>query len=647
MKTAICSLNRWSFYATLLALVILAFSLAARPANAAPQVTIVGGILPGNTIWTKEGNPYQVDSFLKVPVGVTLTIQEGVVVENYFGGGSQSYNFDVEGTLVVNGTALLPVHFIPGLAGWSGINITGQQGAINTGSSLSYVVLDGGGYGGSGVAANLRLQYATVDVDHSQFINSPGDGILGDDGGGQGNANIYDSSFTNNQGYAVNFQDGSVNPVLSNLTATGNGTSLGYEGDLVAVNDATLHGAHTWENMGLPYLILQTNVGADGVLTIQPGVHVLSHPANDNLDVAGRLIANGTAGQIIHFDPLTPTLGWSGIQIEGTDVLPSTNNQLSYVSITRGGFYGGCDLYTTYGNATVANSKLDGGLKSGVCLDHGATLVMSNTQLTNNQEYAMDVFDANAQFTLANLTASGNLSNTIGIQGGTITGDHTWFKSGINTYDLHYGYVTIDPTGTLNIEPGVTVLFGETRDLTVKGTLMALGTPLEPITLTGETPTPGLWAGINFIGTSAQPAIGKLAYTTIEYGGYGGSALVSLDKAVVIFNRCILRNGSHDAIKIYAGPGLISQAASPLADPPVSISWSELYGNSGYAINNGSTQAVQASYNWWGAASGPTAPGNPGGTGSALNGTVHYWPYRTAPDSKFIYMPMLIRTQGR
>ena len=31
------------------------------------------------------------------------------------------------------------------------------------------------------------------------------------------------SSFTNNAGYAVNFQDGSVNPVLSNLTATGNG----------------------------------------------------------------------------------------------------------------------------------------------------------------------------------------------------------------------------------------------------------------------------------------------------------------------------------------------------------------------------------------------------------------------------------------
>ena len=66
------------------------------------------------------------------------------------------------------------------------------------------------------------------------------------------------ASFTNNQGYAVNFEDGSVNPVLSNLTATGNGASLGYDGNLVYVNDATLHGAHTWENMGLPYLILQT-----------------------------------------------------------------------------------------------------------------------------------------------------------------------------------------------------------------------------------------------------------------------------------------------------------------------------------------------------------------------------------------------------
>jgi hypothetical protein len=123
--------------------------------------------------------------------------------------------------------------------------------------------------------------------------------------------------------------------------------------------------------------------------------------------------------------------------------------------------------------------------------------------------------------------------------------------------------------------------------------------------------------------------------------------MVSLENADVSFTHCVLRNASHDAIKIYPGPGLVSQAANALAAPSVSIGWSELFGISGYAINNGLTQAVQASYSWWGAASGPTASGNPGGTGSTLNGPVHYWPYRTAPDSKFIFMPMLIRPQGK
>ena len=632
MKTKIGSSQRWSLYVTLLALSILAFSLAAQPANAAPQVTIVGGILPGNTTWTAAGNPYQVDSYIDVPAGVTLTIEEGVVVENYSGGGSQSYNFDVEGTLVANGSIANLIHFLPGPSGWSGIRITGQPGTINTGSSLRYASVDGGGQGGSGVGGNLVLQYSHVGVQNCVFLNSPGDGILGDDATAGGVADVSTSSFTNNAGYAINFENGSVNPVLHWLTATGNGTSLGYNGNLVNINNATLHGAHTWENMGLPYLILGTHVGTDSNLIIEPGVQVLSFPGNDNLDVQGVLDAEGTASQPIHFDPITPTLGWSGVALMGTEEYPSAGGWLDHVIITKGGFGGNCDLYIEYGNATVTNSQLDSSEDSGVCLDHGATLVMTNTQLTNNQEYAMDVYDVGARFTLDNLTASGNMSDTIGIEGGTMTGPHTWPKSGINTYDLHYNYVTIAPTGTLTIEPGVTVLFGETRDLTVRGTLNALGTPTDPITFTGETPTPGLWAGISFIGTAEQHAVGNLAYATIEYGGYGGSAMIYIENADVNFTHCILRYCSHDAIEIQ--PGRAAAAES------VEIDWSRLHDIGGYAILNGSTQAVQAHYNWWGAASGPEAEGNPAGTGSTLTGPVNFWPYLTALEARFVFLPM-------
>lgn len=623
-------------------LTILWAGKAVRPANAARPATIVGGSITTNTDWNIAGSPYLVNSYVDLVAGVTLTIEPGVIVGNYSGGGSLNYNFNVEGTLVANGTALLPITFNPGSNGWSGINITGQPGAINTGSSLNYVVLESGGYGGSGVGANLRLQYAVVDVHNSQFNHSPGDGILGDDASGQGVANIYDSIFTGNAGYAVDFEDGSVNPVLHNLTASGNGTSLGYGGNLVFINDATLSGNNIWENMGLPYLILGTIVGPNSQLTIEPGVQVLSFPGNDNLDVQGSLLADGTASQVIHFDPLTPTLGWSGIAIMGTDVFPSAGGVLNQVIITKGGYGGNCDLYVQYGNATVTNSQLDSSEESGLCLGQGSTLVMTDTQLTNNQKYAMDIIDAGDIFYLDNLTATGNLSNTIGVEGGTITDIHTWQKSGINTYDLFYGAVTVAPTGTLNIEAGVSVIFGETRDITIRGTLNAIGTPTNPITFTGETPTSGLWTGINFIGTPIQHASGKLAYATVEYGGYGNSAMIYIENADVTFVHCILRYCSQDAIEIQPGSALNAQPAGVQDIQEVVINWSSLYDNIGrYAIQNNSSQAVLALYNWWGAASGPAADDNLDGKGSALSGPVLYRPYITGPDGSFIYLPLL------
>jgi len=612
------------------------------PAQANPS-TIAPHSIITDTIWTVDKSPYQIDSFIVINLGATLTIEAGVTVENYYGPlQSTSYNFDVEGRIIANGTEVDPILFNPGPDGWSGLNIYGTSDAINTGSVLNYVVFEEGGFTGSGTAANLRLQYSQVEVHHCQFNNSPGDGLLGDDATAGGVADIYDSSFTNNAGYAVNFENGSVNPFLSNLTATGNGPSLPYGGNLVMVNDATLSpGQHIWENMGLPYLIRGTNVGPGSELDIEPGVHILAEPGNDALDVQGGILgAFGTPSQPIRFDPADAASGWSGIAIMGTEGYPSSGGWFDHVIITKGGFGGNCDLYVTYGNSSVTNSQLESSEDSGVCLDHGATLVMTGTHLINNQEYAMDVIDAGARFTLESLTASGNLSDTIGVEGGIITGMQIWPKSGINTYDLFYGGVTISTTAILNIEPGVTVLFGETRDITIRGTMNAIGTPANPITFTGETSTPGLWAGLNFVGTPERHAMGRLAYATIEYGGYGGSPLVGIENADVIFYHCILRHSASDAIRIYPG-ARISMPAEVTAAQQVQVNWSQFIDNSGYAIaNQNADTLVNAIYNWWDGSSGPLAPDNPGGTGGEISGLVLYRPFVTGPSGSFVYLPL-------
>ncbi len=121
--------------------------------------------------------------------------------------------------------------------------------------------------------------------------------------------------------------------------------------------------------------------------------------------------------------------------------------------------------------------------------------------------------------------------------GGTIATSQSWLG---NTVYLINGPVVI-PTGvTLTINPGAVIKFAPGTGLTVQsgGTLNALGTVTEPITLTSlkddsvggdsngdgnaTTPAPGDWVGINNSGTVS------LNHCTISYGGNtGGGAAAS------------------------------------------------------------------------------------------------------------------------
>ena len=148
-------------------------------------------------------------------------------------------------------------------AACSSISIAGADAAhLNSGSSLDYVTIN---YAGGGLA-DLDLSYASVNIAHSQFSNSYEDGIYGDTGGV---ANVSDSSFTNNQGYAILFNDASVNPSLANLSASGN------QQNGVAFGIGTLDGQHIWSYTGIPYFV-QNNlvVASSGSLTVDPGVEV-------------------------------------------------------------------------------------------------------------------------------------------------------------------------------------------------------------------------------------------------------------------------------------------------------------------------------------------------------------------------------------
>src|ERR1043165_6574424 len=91
-----------------------------------------------------------------------------------------------------------------------------------------------------------------------------------------------------------------------------------------------------------------------------------------------------------------------------------------------------------------------------------------------------------------------------------------------------------------------------------------------------------------------------------------------------------MQNGAGRAVRISDGIG---------GDPNSNIAIND-NNISGYAgaglevLSGGYTGTLNAERDWWGSPTGPTATGNPGGTGEAIvdpDGVVDFTPFRTAP----------------
>ena len=278
-----------------------------------------------STTWTVISSPYLVCSFMGVPQGVTLTIQPGVEVQF-----QSSTGMNVNGTLLALGTADAPITLtgvVTSPGSWQGLGIYGTLTQPNQ-SSFSYVTFDYGGVNGSS-GAQLYLDRADITITHSVFRNGGRNGVLGTT---QGLANISTTSFQSNTGYAVYFGDGTVNPVLGPLTATGNGTNgVGLGGF------AYLQGDHVWEYTGIPYIVAGgIQVQAGSTLLIEPGVEVDFAPGQV-LQVYGNLTATGLPSQPITFTGTAKTPGsWGGLSILGSPQSPGVA-QLDYATVEYGG----------------------------------------------------------------------------------------------------------------------------------------------------------------------------------------------------------------------------------------------------------------------------------------------------------------------
>jgi hypothetical protein len=352
-------------------------------AHASTTTTPVCGTITTTTTWTVAGSPYILcaSPAVNVSQGVTLTIQPGVIVQSAGPNGGLSVN----GTLIATGTPTQAITFtrqFTTTSQWLGIQLNGSATASNR-SVLDYVSIDHAGLG-SGHGA-IELRYTDAIIKHTLVRDGNGHGIYVDT---HGLANISDVSLQNNNGYAIWFNDGTVNPTFSRLSAAGN-----TSGNVVALNGfTTLSGSHVWEFTGLPYLVLRgVGVAAGSSLEIEPGVQV-QFEANQVLQVFGQLIAAGTPDRPITFTGVVPTPGyWHGLEIDGAPALPGVA-QIDYATIEYGGFGAAtnADISVNYGQVSVKHSLIQHSLHDGIYIG-GNTLGDSifASQIIDNAGYGI------------------------------------------------------------------------------------------------------------------------------------------------------------------------------------------------------------------------------------------------------------------
>ncbi len=425
---------------------ILALLLFARCVTAQTQVS---GNQSGT--WTKAASPYILTGTVTVPTGQTLTLQPGVVVQfAYF-----NYDLTVNGTLTAVGTAADSIRF---KGKWYDNNST-HGGEINfasttTNSVLDYVVIDS--LGDTYFSANSSAVY----------INSPAKPTI------------------NHTRIAHTKASEDINTWLGGaefITNTPN-TILGIRGGTSSGN-TTLNkqGGNSY------YRLLGSQTIASGdTLTLQPGVVVQFPYFNYDLTVNGTLTAVGTAADSIRFKGKW----YDNNSTHGGEInfnSTTTNSVLDYVVIDSLG-----DTYFS------ANS-------SAVYINSPAKPTINHTRIAHTKASEdINTWLGGAEFIT-------NTPNTIlGIRGGTSSGNSTLPKPGANSYYKLLGTVEIASSDILTLQPGVVVQFPYFNyDLTVNGTLTAVGTAADSIRFKGKWYDNNSTHGgkINFASTSTNSVL--------------------------------------------------------------------------------------------------------------------------------------------
>jgi hypothetical protein len=459
--------------------------------------------------------------------GVTVTLSPGVTI---IFAQKTGLSFSADQILAAAGTAQDPICLTgdqPQRGFWKGISF---DGTLKPDSKLDYVTVEHAGNTDSDKdAAALKL---TAD---SRGVR----------------ASITNTTIRESQGWGLYLGGSAVIGAFSKNTLTKN--TLGpakLASEVVSVLDAasTYKGNNrdelvvaayrtkgTWAAIDVPYY-LEGGIGATGDWTIEAGnTLIMSKETEVTISTdTSALIAKGTATNPILFTGATKQRGaWKGITFDNSN---NTRNALAYATVE----YAGDTTHDTDAAAvkltadshgvqlSMTQTKLHESLGWGLYLAGSAVLpsFTGNTMTKNTLGPVSADSEATYQLLPAS-TYSGNDVDRVVVRG-------QWASKSVTWQDLKVPYLlqgSLRPTNqsVLTIAPGVTLIMGKGAWISVgqesgaaqDNGLHAVGTPSQPITITGLEKTAGYWESIVFDGT--LNGANALDYCTIEYGG-GGAA---------------------------------------------------------------------------------------------------------------------------
>ena len=311
-------------------------------------------------------------------------------------------------------------------------------------------------------------------------------------------------------------------------------------------------------------------------------------------------------------------------------------------------------------SAEIRNSNVDHGI---FFTEAAGEAIVQDTVMNDVAFYPLHIGAKSVGSLTGNTFNDAGPDTAIELWGENIDIDQTWMPLGL-PYKLDAGTISVRRNGselaTLTLMPGVELRFDPSTRLEVgdgfsRGSLIAAGTPLNPVrfTTSNPVPAPGQWGGIFFNG-SADDATAVLSHCVVEYGGASVSGMLQIGSSSPRIEHCTIQHSSTDGIYLSGSDSQVrfnqirDNAAYGVSG--VSVGWrakvhhNNFSGNQSGAVERASGSVVDARYNYFGDASGPSGGG--AGTGQAITGFVAHIPWLEAPFSDDNYVEELFVSTG-